>query len=905
MHVGRVFLCFLCTLLLVVRAADAQPPVRLTATVDRAGTVTVRVAASQRVYATIRPGIFEAPWQFRTAVAGAQPGTARLRARTAGATVAVTFDASLEATSDRNLKLRYTLTPDQDIKVNSAHIALLTPTEEWTEGRAVLGESESIIEEAAPKSATRLSGNGTLVLTRRGSRLAADAKDQPALLQDNRPFNAKELELRFGKQTPETAGRVWKAGETETFDLLVNLPSPTSLIREEPVTITAGEDWIPLEEPSLEIAPGSALDFSTLLDAPAGKYGRVVSTGGHFGFERGTKPQRFWGVNLCFGANYLEKPEADALATRLARLGYNTVRIHHFDHEALVPAQFDKLDYLIAALKKQGIYIKTDLFVSRQVPDAISLGDFKAAVLVSEPAFANWKDFTRTLLNHVNPYTQLAWKDEPAIGWLSVVNEPNLTNGLATFKPELVALVEKEWQAWRKSRSLSPAALPRQAGNDKAGREVGAFLAILHERGYAKMKAAIRELGCKALLTDLNGWSESPAFMAARTSLDFIDNHFYWDHPRFLESDWKLPSAGLQDGASALGSGGAGPGGVAMSRLFGRPFTVSEFNYAAPNSYRVEGGLLMGAAAAVQDWDAVWRFAYAHSREATLEASPLSYFDLASDPAGLLSDRAAVLLFVRGDIRPAPGAISRYLRRDELLTKPELAPTAGFGELALVTRIGSWVEDASGPLAPPRPAELRLTKGDSKDALAQLFQTRRLPETNRTNFDTQERQSETNEVFVNGQFGSLRVVTPRTLGGICPEGDAIKCGPLRIDIEGAKAAVFVSSLDGKPVAESGRLLVAHVTDVQNTGLRYSAPDRQVLESWGTLPHLVQRGQANLTLTRKLPGKVEAWRLDTTGKRVAPLAAKLTGTELGLPLSVLGPDGKATIYYEVVIKGATP
>lgn len=907
MHVGRVFASLFLLLGLVARSTQSQPPSRLTATLDRSGAVTVRVAASQRVLATIRPGLFEATWQYRTTTVGSQPGIARIRARSAGALVTVGFEASLEPSNDRHLRLRYTLTPDKDIKVNSVHAALLTPTDEWTPARALLENAEAEITATAPKSAARLSGPGALVLTGRNMRMACAVKDQPALLQDNRAFGERDLEFRFGKQSPETTGRLWKAGEAETFEMDVTLPAPVALVREAPVTITAGDDWVPLTETSAPIVPGSALDFSSLLDAPAGKYGRVVVSGGHFGFERATKTQRFWGVNLCFGANYLEKPEADALADRLARLGYNTVRIHHFDNEAGNAAALDKLDYLIASLKKRGIYIKTDLFVSRVVPEAISLGDFKAAVLVSEPALENWKGFAKTLLSHVNPYTQLAWKDDPAIAWLSVVNEPNLTNGLEGFKPELFALLEKEWQAWRKGRSLPAAPLPRQVGADRAGREVGAFLAMLHERGYTKMKTFLRELGCKALLTDLNGWSETPAFMAARTALDFVDTHFYWDHPRFLEQEWQLPTEGYQDGASALGSGGAGPGIVAMSRIFGKPFTVSEFHYAAPNASRAEGGLLMGAAAALQDWDGIWRFAYSHTREAVLAPGPLGFFDLASDPVALLSERAAVLLFVRGDVRSAPNALSRHLRRDELLTKLELAPTGGFGELALVSRLGTWVEDASGPLAPPRPTELRLTKGDSKDALAQLFQTKRLPEANRTNFDTQERQSETNEIFVNGQFGSLRLVTPRTLAGICPEGDALVCGPLKIAAEGSRATVFVSSLDGKPVSESGRLLIGHITDIANTNQRFSSSERRVLESWGELPHLVQRGTANLTLTRKLAGKftLEAWQLDTNGARVAPLAAKLTGTELSLPLSIVGPGGKAMIYYEVSIKGTTP
>lgn len=899
MHVTRVVLNLALAFLWTVQTAFAQPPQRLSATLERSGALVVRIAGTQRVYATLRPGLFEPTWQYRTTAPGNAPGKARIRSRS-GATIAVTVEGALEVGAERNLHIKYTLTPDKDLPVNSAHIALLTPVEEWAKGKVSLSDKDTLVEETTPKQSALLSGEGTAILTRRGVTLSAEALGQPTLIQDNRPFNTQEIEVRFGKQTQEREGRLWKAGDPETFEMTLSFPAPLTLLREEPVTLTAGEDWIPLETSS-EILPGSVLDFSTLLDAPAGKYGRVVTVGGHFSFERATKPQRFWGVNLCFTANYLEKAEADALADQLARLGYNSVRIHHFDGDATTPANLDKLDYLVAALKKRGIYIKTDLFVSRPVPAALSLGDFKAALLVSELALANWREFTKNLLTHVNPYTQLAWKDEPALGWLSVVNEPNLTNSLSTLSPELFALYEKEWQAWRKGRNLPASPLPKQVGTDRAGREVGAFLTMLHERGYTKMKAFIRELGCKALLTDLNGWSETPAFMAARNNLDFVDNHFYWDHPTFLEQDWKLPSAGSQSGASAISFAGSGPQQVAATRIFGKPFTVSEFHYVAPNSHRGEGGFLMGAAAALQDWDGVWNFAYSHSRENTIKPGQVGYFDLASDPLAQAGDRAAQLLFLRGDVKTAPNAVSRALRRDELLTRPDLVPSPGFGDLVFVTRVGTWIEDADGPLVPPRPTELRLTKGDSKSALSQLIQLGRLPETNRTNFDTEERQSETNEVFVNGQFGSLRVVTPRTLGGLCPESDALVCGPLKIAVEGAEAAVCVSSMDGKPVAESSRLLVAHLTDIQNTNQRYAGPDKRVLEDWGTLPHLVRRGSATLTLTRKLPGKAEAWRLDSSGKRGAAIPVEVSGNTITLTVATANPDGKATIYYEVAVK----
>jgi len=146
-----------------------------------------------------------------------------------------------------------------------------------------------------------------------------------------------------------------------------------------PVTITAGADWIPLRA-ELEIEPGSALDFSGMgfSDAPAGKHGRVIARpDGQFAFEDSPRlPRRFYGVNLCFSAQYLTHEQADQLAQRLARLGYNAIRIHHYEREltqgqrdsiTLNPQKLDQLDYLLAAFIRRGIYITTDLFVSRGV----------------------------------------------------------------------------------------------------------------------------------------------------------------------------------------------------------------------------------------------------------------------------------------------------------------------------------------------------------------------------------------------------------------------------------------------------------------------------------------------------------------------------------------------------------
>ena len=111
----------------------------------------------------------------------------------------------------------------------------------------------------------------------------------------------------------------------------------------------ANADWLVIHNDK-NVEPGSVLDLSSLMDAPAGKHGFVVSRNGRFEFAgRPGVPARFWGGNLAFEANFLEKPEADHFAETLARMGYNIVRLHHFDH--IITVKKDKTSTSLNAAK--------------------------------------------------------------------------------------------------------------------------------------------------------------------------------------------------------------------------------------------------------------------------------------------------------------------------------------------------------------------------------------------------------------------------------------------------------------------------------------------------------------------------------------------------------------------------
>lgn len=764
----------------------------------------------------------------------------------------------------------------------------------------------------------------TLALTLPGGRrldLAFPAPTQ-VTLQDNRRWGGQTFVVRVGKALGTLA-----AQERCTVAMTVAVPGGLRTRRDLPVVLAADAQWVALTS-ELDIEPGSALDFSGmgLTDGPCGTKGRIIATAdGHFAYaDQPTVPKRFYGVNLCFSAQYLPKEQVDRLLDRLVRLGYNSVRIHHYEYRLTGQdwkpgfdwdaGRVDQLDYLLAGCAKRGLWLTTDLYTSRPVPGkqveagggALLKADrYKLLVPVHEPAFQDWATFARKLLDRVNPYTGKRLAEDPALAWLSLINEGWIGgfNEIKSIPQWTVA-----WNRWLAARfpdrdaldlalgdladNEDPAdgsvALPADSGSGtRRARICQVFLADTELAMVERMRRLLRdELKCPALLTDLNF---GPAFQGVRATFDYVDDHFYVDHPPQL----RLPVSGryanpIKDGA---------PGGTtnAGMRVWGRPFTVSEYNYVAPGRYRGLGGALTGALAALQDWDAVWRFAYAHRDSEISTPAPVDWFNLASDPLNQAGDRAAILLFLRRDLAPAPQRVALVLTQAQLRDPPPRMKLGTLDWLAWTTRIGCAVvakEDAAPATGGPITVPVR-EAGDRSALAARIGPRLKLPA------DGVQR-SETGEVVIDAKLGVLTIDTPRSAGGYADEGrsiDAAKAG-VRIDGLTIGATVMVSSLDGAPIRSARRLLVSHLTDLQNTGASFTGSSRQTLTAWGTLPYLVRDGAASVRIALADPAGFQVWALATSGRRVERIAAVAGPDGLVIPLRVRGAEG-ACLAYEVV------
>ena len=445
-----------------------------------------------------------------------------------------------------------------------------------------------------------------------------------------------------------------------------------------PTVVTRGSDWIPLNYRK-DIEAGSALDFSHMgfTDAPAGKYGWMKNVGGHFEFERRPgKPVRLYGVNLCSTANFPTHDESEMMVMRFKRLGYNTIRLHHCDAGTvkgsddgltLNPENMDRFDYLIATAIREGLYLTTDLFVSRNhaikwrhigidrdgLMDDMSI--FKALCALYEPAFQNWCAYAKNLMTHVNPYTGRAYRDEPALSLISLVNEGSLYPGISRWITK-EPILREAWRKWvLEKRAADPAFYP-DADPDTPPKvmynnaAVSLFMGETEAKFAARMKAFLRGIGCKALFTNNNCAPHHAPLQRATAEYDYIDDHFYVDHPQFLEQNWRLPSR--CENLNPVLRQRLSPCVISFTRMADKPFTVTEWNFSGPGRFRGVGGIMTGALAALQDWDGLWRFAYAHSIWNIHENPKHSpgYFDLSTDPLGQASDRASICLFLRGDV---------------------------------------------------------------------------------------------------------------------------------------------------------------------------------------------------------------------------------------------------------------
>ena len=452
-------------------------------------------------------------------------------------------------------------------------------------------------------------------------------------------------------------------------------------------------------------------------DRPAGADGFVRAYGDSFVDANGVQ-MRFIGTQCGMTGCFPSHEQADKLAKEFARYGINIVRMHYVSHRNpkngypvldsfIEPVQLEKFDYFISKLKENGIYVYFQLNIARKfgtingIVNAGRLPKYKNGVDNVNPRMIELqKMFHRDILEHVNPYTGVAYKDETCISMMEIANENSIIHSWFSPKHNFTALVEpykseivQKWNAYLVKKYGNTENLKRawvvkipedgkqqltDVNNDAhwpAGKSLEAanidwpynynwteleqravdfidFLSELEYSYFTDMYDNIKSnLGVRSNVT---GTQLGYGLNRAQAGMDYCDNHCYWCHPAFpggkwdnnhftvrndaIVNSWRLP-------ASVFAK-------VARQRILGKPYTVSEFDIPNLNFYCAEADVMMAALGAFQDWSGLIQFSWILDTDYD-RTHVWPQFDMCSAPQKLVHFPACYAMFVRRDVSKA------------------------------------------------------------------------------------------------------------------------------------------------------------------------------------------------------------------------------------------------------------
>ncbi len=522
-----------------------------------------------------------------------------------------------------------------------------------------------------------------------------------------------ELRLLAGKGESLTAG-------FDCFLLTPTLFIPRGRLKPDDRSGRSDEGFFPWEPGVDAFSPDAALDLRKLNERVAGEHGFVRrSKAGDDLLLADGAPVRFWGVNVSSGIAAGNRAGVDYLARKLAKLGVNAVRYHSplFDRAdpAKVDAErLDDLHYLVAAMKREGVYTTLSIYFPLwfDVKPRYGLAGYDeidndkpfALLYFNERMQEMHAAWLRGLLTTPNPYTDTPLADEPAVAMVEIVNEDSLlfwTFAEKNVPPVQWRMLERRFGAWLADRYGSlPAALKQWPGarhehDDADGGRAGVyevwhmtgdglarsgpdkverlrvqarFLAEL-QRGYYERtrEYIVDELGYGGLVIASN-WRTAdrrllgPIERWTYTAADVIDRHGYFGGMHKGDgSNYSVREGHAFDSAAAVRRLEGLP--LATVQPAGHPQIISELGWPQPNRTRADAPVLAAACASIQGIDGLFWFAVG---EHAVFDTTMRKFQLGS-PVIAGGFPAAALAYRRGYVPRAVPAVVETLDVDAML----------------------------------------------------------------------------------------------------------------------------------------------------------------------------------------------------------------------------------------------
>ncbi|MBN2314178.1 MAG: carbohydrate binding domain-containing protein [Sedimentisphaerales bacterium] len=374
------------------------------------------------------------------------------------------------------------------------------------------------------------------------------------------------------------------------------------------------------------------------------------------------------------------------------------------------------------------------------------------------------------------------------------------------------------------------------------------FLAETEKQYFDGMRTFIKhDLGCKALVTGTIVFG--PLGLYAQSDMDFIDSHAYWQHPRFPGRPWDSGNWLVNQKPMTDYPAEATLFRIAAERLAGKPFTVTEYNHPAPLDSQAACVPMMASFAAAQDWDGIWFYTYSHGTDDWYRENMSSYFDIDTNPAKWGFMRAGAAIFRDNGIEH----LDRFESFGLCESSEELPASLERLHRKYDRNMATMLENE---------ADIRWR--DMLDTAVSLTfgKSREGKETQPGREDKLEWSVENGKglYVARGDAGVLVGHTSR-LARITDD--------IRID-NPSYAVMTITSLDGKSVSDTEKILITVCGRCENTGMKFSRNRQTVGRNWGEAPVQIEAVTGTMTLP---PGqwKCKALGPDGTPRRDVPVS----------------------------------
>ena len=687
--------------------------------------------------------------------------------------------------------------------------------------------------------------------------------------------------------------------------------------------------WVAIKDSDLRIVSGSALDFSKLInDSPITGGAIGINNQGELAYNNGKgKKVRFLCAPLVLTKPYGGFPDhktADELARQIKMHGYNLVRLHHIDSTLMEgmehdfqfnPEQLDRFYYLLAALKKQGLYWMIDAASSWNgaygniKPHRFAkVHNLNLTVHYDAKSQQHWKKLVNKILNVKNKYTQINILQDPNLILLTLFNEGGINFSARRGYPKELKPLFINWQKQQGLKDIVDS-LPKRREKSSDAALMQRFITELEIKTAQWMSEYIRGLGYKGLITAYNN-GKNAQVNAPKSQLDVISVHGYFDHPsKFIRKGSK------QKGISSISRNLSYIGYFSTSRYLGKPFILDEYDHPYWSQYRREAGIAVSAYAAMQDWDGICRFAnpvaLEYNNKAAKRMRSLFPFGIGLDPVARAGETLAYFLFRRGDVKASEKTVTLELNDDYLYSSKSSVKGISKQDkmLSLLARIGlkrqadKTQSDLSLPAEIDNKSSVSSLFGSSgsqalTDALIQKLEASGIK--NKGDDFTNGIKSSTGQIIIYSDKNEMTVISPRTEAVASEFKQPVHLSAMSVN-SNTPATISVSSLDNQPVEASRHLLIIAATDARNTGDIYSE-DRTLLVKHGFLPVLIKSIKFNIELKNTSQSSFKLYALSLTGKRTELIPVEYNNGLLKFSVDTSLLDKGATTYFELLSAG---